>query len=321
MKEILISTYPFGKAGEKPVDILDATGWNIRYNSLGRRLKGDEVLEMIGDANGVIAGTEPYTREVIKNAINLEVISRVGVGLDSVDFQACQDYGVKLTFTPEAPACGVADLAVAQIINLLRGIIISDKSVRSGIWNRYMGSLVAEKRIGIMGLGRIGKRVLQRLKSFDTGEIYAHDIDEKEGFDGVNGVKWLSKKELFEMCDLVTIHIPMNKRNYHCVGMKEMASMKEGSFIVNTSRGPIINEDDLVAMLHNKHLGGAALDVFEKEPYSGPLIQFDNVILTAHIGASATRSRWLMELGAAEDCVRVLKGEKPKNEVTYEDVK
>lgn len=317
MKEILISTYPFGQCGEMPTVILDETGWNIRYNSLGRRLKGNEVANMVGDAHGVIAGTEPYTRDTIKNSPNLEVISRVGVGLDSVDFQACKDYCVKLTFTPDAPSCGVADLAVAQIINLLRGIVVSDKSVRGGMWNRYMGSLVSEKRIGIMGLGRIGKKVLQRLKSFDIGNIYAHDIEEKNDIDGV---KWLSKKELFEICDLVTIHIPMNDRNYHCVGMEEMASMLKGSFIINTSRGPIINENDLVAMLYNKHLGGAALDVFEKEPYSGPLTQFDNVILTAHIGASARRSRWLMEVGAAEDCVRVLNGDKPKNEVTDEDV-
>lgn len=317
MKEILISTYPFGQCGEMPTVILDETGWNIRYNSLGRRLKGNEVADMVGDAHGVIAGTEPYTRDTIKNSPNLEVISRVGVGLDSVDFQACKDYCVKLTFTPDAPSCGVADLAVAQIINLLRGIVVSDKSVRGGMWNRYMGSLVSEKRIGIMGLGRIGKKVLQRLKSFDIGNIYAHDIEEKNDIDGV---KWLSKKELFEICDLVTIHIPMNDKNYHCVGMEEMASMLKGSFIINTSRGPIINENDLVAMLYNKHLGGAALDVFEKEPYSGPLTQFDNVILTAHIGASARRSRWLMEVGAAEDCVRVLNGDKPKNEVTDEDV-
>ena len=321
MKEILISTYPFGQCGDMPIVILDETGWDIRYNPLGRRLKENEVADMVGDAHGVIAGTEPYTRDVIKNSSNLEVIARVGVGLDSVDFQACKDYCVKLTFTPDAPSCGVADLAVAQIINLLRGIVISDKSVRDGMWNRYMGSLVSEKRIGILGVGRIGKKVIQRLKAFDIGEIHVCDIDSKKWLEGEKGIRWTSKKELFESCDLVTIHIPMNDKNYHCVGMEEMASMPKGSFIINTSRGPIINENDLVAMLYNKHLGGAALDVFEKEPYSGPLTQFDNVILTAHIGASARRSRWLMEVGAAEDCVRVLNGKEPKNEVADEDVK
>lgn len=318
MNEILIATYPFGLCGVEPVDILNDTGWKIHYNSLGRRLKENEVGEMIGEAEGVIAGTEPYTREIIENAPNLKVISRVGVGLDSVDFQACKDNEVILTYTPEAPAEGVADLAVAQIINLLRGITISDKSVREGRWRRYMGSLLSEKKIGVLGVGRIGSRVIKRLKAFEVDPVYGCDISLGKRMDGV---RWMSKEDLFSFCDVVTIHIPMNENNYHCVGHKEMSNMGAGSFIINTSRGSVVDEGALTSLICNKHLGGAALDVFEEEPYNGPLLQYDNVIFTAHIGASAHRSRYLMELGAAEDCVRVLKGENPINQVTIEDVK
>ena len=113
----------------------------------------------------------------------------------------------------------------------------------------------------------------------------------------------------------------MNKNNYYCVSMKEMSIMKEGSFIINTSRGSIINEKELISLLYNKHLGGAALDVFENEPNVGSLKEFDNVILTAHIGASTYKSRYLMELGAAEDCVKVLNGNRPINQVTDEILK
>ncbi len=318
MKKILIATYPFGLCGEKPVSVLKKSGYDIVYNSLGRRLKENEVLDMIGDVDGVIAGTEPYKKEVIESAKKLKVISRVGVGLDSVDFDACKKNKVILTYTPEAPANGVADLTVAQIINLLRGILVSDRSVRGGMWKRYMGSLVSEKKIGILGVGRIGSGVIKRLKPFGLDVIFACDLIPKIEIDDII---WMSKEDLFKNCDIVSIHIPMNERNYHCVGMKEMASMRQGSFIINTSRGPILNEKDLISLLHNKHLGGAALDVFENEPDVGSLKEFDNVILTAHIGASARRSRYLMELGAAEDCIRVLNGEESINQVTDEILK
>ena len=318
MKKILIATYPFGLCGKEPVSILEDSGYNLIYNSIGRRLKGNEVANMIKDVDGVIAGTEPYNEETIKKAKKLKVISRVGVGLDSIDFEFCKNKGIILTYTPEAPAEGVADLAVAQIINLLRGIIISDKSIRNNIWKRYMGFLVSEKKIGILGVGRIGSRVIKRLKSFEVKDIFACDLIPKIG---MKGIIWMNKRELFENCDIISIHIPMNKNNYHCVSMKEMSIMKEGSFIINTSRGSIINEKELISLLYNKHLGGAALDVFENEPNVGSLKEFDNVILTAHIGASTYKSRYLMELGAAEDCVKVLNGNRPINQVTDEILK
>lgn len=312
MKKVLIATYPFGQCGRLPIEILEKSGIYLKYNSLGRRLKGNEVEDMIEDVDGVIAGTEPYTYSTIEKAKNLKVIARVGVGLDNVDFEACKQKNIILTYTPEAPADGVADLAVAQIINLLRGIVISDKSIRNGMWNRFMGFLLAEKKIGILGVGRIGRRVIQRLQPFNT-IIYACDIKKIENIDNVI---WVDKQTLFSESDIISIHIPMNKENYHCVGMKEMSSMKEGSFLVNTSRGPVINEEALLNLLYSKHIAGAALDVFEKEPYIGPLTELNNVILTAHIGASSHQSRFNMELGAAEDCIRVLNREKPLYQVT-----
>ena len=307
MKKILIATYPFGLCGRKPVEMLEQTGWDILYNSLGRRLSGNDVNNMIHDVDGIIAGTEPYTRFAVENANNLKIISRVGVGLDNIDFNICREKNIIITYTPEAPADGVADLTVSQIINLLRGILISDRSVRDGKWNRILGKLVSEVKIGVMGVGRIGGRVINRLKAFGGNNIYVCDIVKKD----IGDVIWVSKEEMFKICDIVTVHIPLNKNNYHCVGFKEMSSMKSGSFIINTSRGPVIDETALESLLYNKHLGGAAIDVFEKEPYSGVLKEFDNVILTAHIGASAYRSRFMMEYEAVEDCIRVLNGMSP----------
>ncbi len=307
---ILIATYPFGLCGNKHVEMLENTGWNIHYNSLGRRLKLNEVKNMLNGMDAVIAGTEPYNEDTLRDSSNLKIICRVGVGLDNIDFEVCRQKNIIVTYTPEAPSEGVADLTVGQMINLFRGILVSDKSVREGRWNRILGSLLQEKKIGILGVGRIGSRVIKRLRAFNVNPIYACDINPTYCLHDPD-IVWLNKENLFKECDLVTIHIPMNKFNYHSVGIKEMTSMKQGSFIVNTSRGSVLDEKSLESLILNKHLSGAALDVFEKEPYEGIFQKLDNVILTAHIGASANQSRFLMEYQATEDCIRFLKGKKP----------
>ncbi len=310
--KIIIATYPFGLCGKKPIDMLEETGWDIQYNYLGRRFKKNEVKDAIEDTDGVIAGTEPYTKESLEKCRNLKVISRVGVGLDNIDFEICKSKNIDVTYTPDAPSDAVADLTLAQIINLLRGIKISDKLIRRGQWERTMGKLVKEVKIGILGVGRIGKKVVKRLLPFKAN-IYACDINPDYEFGRDTNIIWTEKKELFKICDLISIHIPMSTNNYHCVGVNELNIMKHGSFIINTSRGPIVDEKVLVSLLYNKHLGGAALDVFENEPNVGALSTFDNTILTAHIGASTNQSRYLMELEATEDCIRVLKGMKAKH--------
>ncbi|OQA03205.1 MAG: Phosphonate dehydrogenase [Planctomycetes bacterium ADurb.Bin401] len=312
---IQIATYPFGNCDPKSVEVLECTDYEIRFNPLGRRLKSNEVKSVVKDATGIIAGTEPYTREVIKQCRNLRVLSRVGVGLDNVDFKACKENGVIVTYTPDAPTDGVADLTVAQIINLLRGICLSNDSVRKGFWQRIVGKSVNEVKIGVLGVGRIGKKVIQRLSSFDAN-IYACDLKPDYKFGEKHNLKWVNKRELFENCELITVHIPMNNSNYNCIGPKELSSMPDGAFLINTSRGPILDENALLSHLQNQHLGGAALDVFVNEPYQGPLSEFENVIFTAHIGASANSCRIKMEYEAAQDCVRVLQGNKPLNVVT-----
>ncbi len=311
MKNILIATYPFGLCGDLPVKLLEGTGCNIKYNSLGRRLKGNEVKEMLKGVSAVIAGTEPYNRDTIRYAENLEVISRVGIGLDSIDFLACKEKNVKVVYTPEAPSDSVADLTVAQIFNLLRGIHISNKSVKDGRWKRILGISIKQIKIGVLGVGRIGSRVINRLKPFGAN-ILAYDINPN----GMKGIEWVDKDTLFKESDLISIHIPLNDRNYHFVGLNELSMMKGGSYLINTSRGSVLNEKDLESCVLNNHLAGVALDVFEEEPYEGVLKELDNVILTAHIGASDRRSRYLMELGAVENCIKILNGEIPEDIVT-----
>jgi len=309
--KIFIATSPFGKCGKKPLELLENTGWNIIHNPKGRRLRPGELEEICPDVDAIIAGTEPYNESTIGKLSNLKVISRVGIGLDSVDLVYCRGKGIKVTYTPEAPSQGVAELAVGNIINLCRFIHISDKSVRELSWNRYIGVLLEEIKIGVIGVGRIGKRVIKLLQPFNP-TILACDLEPDIEFSEKYKLQWLDKEQIFKNADLITLHIPMNNKNRNYIDRHTLSIMKTGSYLINTSRGGIVDEEALYDALLQRHLAGAAIDVFNEEPYNGKLIKLDNVVLTAHMGASANKSRYLMELGAVEDCIRVLNGENPK---------
>ncbi len=312
-KRILLATWPFGTSGKKPLKLLEQTGWELVFNPHQRRLKPHDVTNLLEDIDGVIAGTEPYNCETLRNAGRLRVISRVGIGLDSVDLEYCRDNNIQVTYTPDAPSQAVAELTVANILNLLRNIHQSDRSVREGVWNRLMGRLVQEVTIGIIGVGRIGSRVIRLLEPFGPA-ILANDQDAKVHGMSLPNTKWCSTEQIMSESDIVSLHIPMNIENHYFLNRDMISQMKTGAFLINTSRGGIVDTEALTDALAQNHLGGAALDVFEKEPYEGSLTKFDNVVLTAHIAASARKSRYLMELGAVEDCIRVLNNKMPNND-------
>ncbi len=311
-KTVLIATYPFGTTGREPLDILEVSGHTLASNPHRRRLKPGEVNDLLCGVSAVIAGTEPYNQETLRDLPDLQAICRVGIGLDSVDLAFCRDRGITVTYTPDAPSQGVAELTMANILNLLRHIHASDRSVREGAWNRLMGRLVEEVTIGVLGVGRIGRRVIRLLAPFGP-RIIACDTDMEVAASPMPNVEWCGEEELFRRADLVTVHIPLNRANQHFINRQRIAMMKTGALLINTSRGAVVDEEALTDALLQKHLGGAALDVYEHEPYQGPLTRLDNVVLTAHIAASARETRYRMELGAAEDCLRVLSGEAPQN--------
>jgi D-3-phosphoglycerate dehydrogenase len=312
-KRILLATWPFGATGKKPLELLGQTGWELIFNPYHRRLKPHEIIDLLQDIDGVVAGTESYSSESLRNANRLQVISRVGIGLDSVDLEYCRNANIKVTYTPDAPSQAVAELTVANILNLLRHIHRSDRSVREGAWNRLMGRLVQEVTIGVIGVGRIGSRLIRLLNPFHP-TILANDTDPKVYGTPMPNVEWCPIKDIMCTADIITLHIPMCTENYHFINRPMIAQMKTGAFLINTSRGAIVDTEALNDALVQNHLGAVALDVYENEPYEGPLTKLDNVVLTAHIAASAKKSRYLMELSAAEDCIKVLNGEQPSND-------
>jgi len=312
-RRILIATHPFGATGRKPLDLLEQTGWELVPNPYRRRLKPGDVVGLLRDVDAVIAGTESYVPETLAHADRLQAICRVGIGLDNVDLAYCREHGIRVTYTPDAPSAGVAELAIANILNLLRRIHESDRSVREGAWNRLMGRLVKEAVIGVIGVGRIGSRVIRLLDPFSP-TILANDVDPAVHGKPMPNTTWCDVDELLRKADLVTLHIPMCPANCGFLSRERIAKMRTGSLLINSSRGGVVDEEALTDALLQRHLGGAALDVYQQEPYAGPLRRLDNVVLTAHIGSSARESRFLMELGAAEDCIRVVSGEEPEDD-------
>jgi len=254
----------------------------------------------------MIAGTEKITENVIKNAASLKVISRVGIGLDNIDLTAAKKYGVSVYNTPDAPTQAVAELTLALILSLYRGVGEADRNIRAGMWEPFMGRLLSGKTLGIVGLGRIGKKVAALAKAFEVSIVAAEPTPDYK-FASEYGIKLKSLKEVLKESDIITLHVPLSKETCHMIGEAEFALMKKDSIIINTSRGGLINEDALIMALKSGHLSGAALDTFEKEPYDGPLKNFNNVILTPHIGSYAKEARIKMENEAVKNLIKGLK--------------
>ena len=303
MSKLVISTSSFNVKENSSLNHLVNSGMHIVRNSYKRKLTEDEAIELLGeDTIGMIAGIEPLTERVFSSAKNLKVISRCGAGLDSVELAAAKLHGIAVFNTPEAPAQAVAELTIGLMLTALRRICQTDRLLRTNEWPRMQGQLFAAQTVGIIGLGHIGKRVARLSQAFDA-EIIAHDphIDPTS-----YGIESVSLEELFVKADIISLHIPYTTDTHHLLDAKSIACMKPGAIIINAARGGLIDESALDEALTSGHLGMAALDVFEQEPYYGPLIKNDKIILTSHIGSLAKESREYMELEAAENLLKGL---------------
>ena len=303
MSKLVISTSSFDVEGNSSLNHLVNSGMHIVRNSYKRKLTEDEAIELLGeDTIGMIAGIEPMTERVFSSAKNLKVVSRCGAGLDSVELAAAELHGISVFNTPEAPAQAVAELTMGLMLAALRRICQTDRLLRINEWPRMQGQLFAAQTVGIIGLGHIGKRVARLSQAFDA-RVIAHDphIDPTS-----HGVESVSLEELLAEANVISLHVPYTTDTHHLLDAKSFARMKPGSIIINAARGGLIDETALDEALISGHLGMAALDVFEQEPYHGPLIKNDRMILTSHIGSLAKESRKCMELEAAENLLKGL---------------
>ena len=312
--KVFVSTHPFGSTSKEPMKLLQENNFDVKLNPFEHKMTSQELAKEIKDSEILIAGTEKITEEVFQNAPKLKLISRVGIGLDGVDFELCKKYGVRVAYTPDAPTMAVAELCVAMILDLARQITITDKNIRLGVWKRHMGTLLYGKTIGIFGMGRIGKSLVHLLSSFNV-KFLVHDINPDIAFGRLYNVNFVSKEEVLKNSDVISVNIPLKKDTLDYITSKELSLMEPQAIVINTARGGIINENNLYDALKEKIIAGAAVDVFEEEPYSGKLIELENCLLTCHMGASTIDSRTDMEVQAVEEAIRFKNKKALKNEV------
>jgi D-3-phosphoglycerate dehydrogenase / 2-oxoglutarate reductase len=306
MAKVLITTVPFANNNHLPLDLLKENNFDYLINPLNKKLTEDELVEMVRDFNVIIAGTEPITKKVMDAATNLKMISRVGIGLDSVDLLEAEKQGIVVSYTPDAPAPAVAELTIGLMLTLLRSVQLSNMEMHNGRWHRFFGRRLSKVTIGIIGFGRIGSRVFQHLQGFDSPMVLANDISSDNNFAKNGNIKWVDKETIYKKADIITIHTPLTTQTKNMINKSHLKMMKSDAVIINTSRGGIINEDDLYQVMMNGHLSGAAIDVFEQEPYNGKLRDLNNVILTAHMGSMSEDCRSTMEIEATKEAIRFI---------------
>lgn len=303
MKKVLTSPSSFGEISREPFELLKNNGFDIVNNPYGRKLTEDEVIEIAKECVGIVAGIEPLTARVMNTIPALRCISRVGVGLDNVDLEHAKRKGIIVTNTPDGPTQSVAELTIGMTFAILRRIPQAHCDMKKGTWKKQTGSLLYEKKVGVIGLGRIGKRVAELFRGLGN-DVLGYDLYPDNTWANKNDVIMLAKNELLQKSDIITLHIPKSKRPF--IGKDEINLMKNNVFLINVARGGVVDEQELFEALKNKKLAGAATDVFSSEPYHGPLCELDNVILTPHIGSYAREGKLKMEIQAVINLLNAL---------------
>ena len=310
MQSILITTSSFGEQSPELLQSIETPELKFIHNRHGRKLTESEVDHLIQEHRpvGLIAGVEPLTRYVLERAAFLKVISRCGIGMDTVDLIAAKELGIQVTNTPDAPTIPVAELTIGLALSLLRSIHIVDASIRNGSWERPMGSLLHGKTAGIIGYGRIGSYVSKLLSSFGCNQLIYDPYADLVGKPEASSIE-----ELIENADIVFLHLPYTAENHHMLNAERLSLMKPGAILINTSRGGLIDDKALFDSLKSRRFAGAAIDCFEEEPYTGPLSKLKNTLITSHIGSYAREGRMLMEQQAVENLLTALRNLNPKD--------
>ena len=294
-------------------DYLRERGYEIK---MGSGITPEAIAADVLDCDAILARTAPYTAKVIDAGNKLKVISRHGVGYDNIDVARATELGIWVTFAPESLSNTVAEHVIGCTLTLARNFMQLDREMRAGNWgirDKLLGTDLAGKALGIVGLGRIGRRVAQKASQGLDMKVIGYDPFLKQEQVAEFATPVMSMDDVFSVADFVTLHIPGGPSNRGVIGKKQFALMKKTAFFINASRGDVVAEADLLEALRNGSIAGAAIDVYEKEPpqKDNPLMSLSNVLLTPH-NASQTRECMIrMALHAAQGIDEVLSGKRP----------
>lgn len=272
----------------------------------------DNLINLLGDCQAVLAGSEPYTPKVIESLPNLRVIARTGVGFDAIDLTACDKAGVVVTTTPGVNHHSVAEHTLALLLGVARGFPDNDRRVREDRWQRIARPRVMGRTLGIVGLGRIGRAVAWRAAGLGL-KVLAYEPYPDQEFVQQWRIELVGFEKLLEQSDYVSLHLPMSAESKHLMNAETFAKMKPGSVLINTARGALVDEAALYEALKSGHLRGAGLDVFEVEPLpmTSPLLELDNVLFAGHLAGLDEESHDDTFKMAAETVINLQKGQWP----------
>ncbi len=315
-KTILITPSLFGKYS--PVlHTMREIGLEPFFPPYPHPLSEKQLLEFIPSVEGWIVGLDPVTKLVLEQAYRLKVIAKYGVGVDNIDVEEATRRGIVVANAPGSNDNAVAELTWGLILALVRALPLAIHSVRSKQWSRVVGVELQGKTLGVIGTGRIGKRVIQKASGFAM-QVLAYDKVVDEDFARQYQVKYVSLEELLAESDVVTIHVPLTSETRGMIGRRELHLMKKTAYLVNTARGGIVDETALYETLKEWRIRGAALDAYAQEPpWNSPLLTLENVIPTPHAGADTEESLQQMDFMALENVIRVLEGREPLASVNY----
>ncbi len=304
-RKILITPKSYFKIRDKMQHLLK--DYEVKYNDTGVTFTEEEMKELVRDIDGIIVGIDPLSKEVLKNAEKLKAISKYGVGIDNIAVDVAKKKNIKLSKTPGTNNISVAELAIALMFDLARNITITVQKVKNQQWARIKGIELTGKTLGLIGCGNIGKEVAKRAcglnMSIEVYDPYLTDFN----FIKDNDIAMVEFATLLSKSDFISLHLPYNEETENIISKQELKVMKRSAFLINTSRGGLIDENALLQALKNKMIAGAACDVFSQEPPGKhPLLQCDNFLLTPHIGANTREAVLRMATDATRNLIKML---------------
>ncbi len=313
-----------------PEEVLSSIGRDHQIESYAADLPLDrqELLRSVADKQGLLCTiTDRIDTEVLDRAPGLKVIANYGVGFEHIDLDAATRRGIPVSNTPGVLTETTADLAFALILATARRVVAGDQRVRQGKFQYwapllFLGEEVNGKTLGIIGMGRIGKAVARRAAGFGMKLLY-HSRTPLSPLEAQElGASLQPLEGLLREADFVTLHVPLTPHTRHLIGSRELGLMKDSAFLINTARGPVVDEAALVAALRQGQIRGAGLDVYEKEPELSPgLANLENVVLLPHLGSATVATRTRMAVMAAENLLAGLRGDPPPNCLNWAEIK
>jgi glyoxylate reductase len=325
----MVRVYITRKLPDQALNLLKEKNIDFTFNSKEEPPGEASLKREVSDVDGLLCLlTEKITQGVIDAGEKLKVIANIAVGYDNIDVKRATEKGIYVTNTPGVLTETTADLAWALLMAVARRIVEADKFLRAGRWKiqwnlMFMTGLdIHGKTLGILGLGRIGQSMARRARGFDMRILY-YDENRNTQAESDLGVEYAGIESVLRESDFVTIHVPLTDKTRNFLGDKQFAMMKKTAILINTSRGPVIDEPALYRALKDKKIAGAGLDVYQTEPIekSSPLLKLDNVVLLPHIGSASTETRTKMAIMAVENAIAALQGNVPENLVNPDVLK